>query len=663
MKHNFKAIESKWQKKWEEGKIFEIKEQKNKRKFYCLEMFPYPSASGLHMGHAFNYTIGDVYSRFKRMNGFNILYPMGFDSFGLPAENAAVKAKEHPKKFIENVIKNYIRQMKKLGLSYDWGRMIKTSDKEYYRWNQFFFLKFLEKGLVYKKKAPVNWCSKCKTVLANEQVHNGKCWRHEDVDVKIKYLEQWFIKTTDYADELLRDIDKLQWHGRIKLMQKNWIGKSHGTEINFQIDNKDWKIFTTRPDTIYGVTFMVVSAQHPKLMELVTKEEKSGVEKFLKKIKSVSEKKVEELEKEGVFTGSYAINPINNEKVPVWVGNFVVADYGSGMVMAVPAHDQRDFEFAKKYKLPIKEVIRGESVKEGVYTGEGILINSGKFNGMNSQGAIYEITKYLKKKMLGKKAIQYKLKDWLVSRQRYWGTPIPIIYCGKCGAVPVPEKDLPVKLPKEVKFGDGNPLETNEEWLSVDCPKCGGNGRRESDTMDTFVCSSWYFLRFPNPHLEDKAFDPDIIKKWLPVDQYIGGAEHAVMHLLYARFFTKALYDFGLVNFDEPFAHLVHQGVITSHGAKMSKSRGNVVNPDIFVNKYGSDTLRLYMMFMGSYEEGGDWSDKGIVGISKFLKRLWRLVLQINENRPSGKEQKRLDRNSTRLNSSHIPLSRMPSSA
>ncbi|MEM2974550.1 MAG: leucine--tRNA ligase, partial [Candidatus Micrarchaeia archaeon] len=451
---DLQEIEKKWQKAWEEAEIFSTSDSPDKPKFYCLEMFPYPSAEGLHLGHAFNYIIGDIYARFKRMQGFNVLYPMGYDSAGLPAENAAIKAGVHPKDYTEKAIKNFIRQQKELGLSYDWKRMIVTHSPEYYRWNQYFFLKFYERGLIYRKKASVNYCPMCKTVLANEQVHNGKCWRHTNTDVEIRQLEQWFIRTTKYADELLELVDNLQWPDRIKAMQKNWIGKSHGIEIKFKINEKDWPIFTTRPDTLYGVTFMVISAQHPRLMEIVTPEQKPRVEAFLRKIKSTSEKHMiefmKELEKEGEFTGSYAINPVTGGRIPVYTGNFVIAEYGSGMVMAVPAHDQRDFEFAKKYGIPIKVVIRPkdrelnpESMEEA-YTDEGILVNSGQFSGMESNKAIEEISKYLEEKGLGRRTVLFKLRDWLVSRQRYWGTPIPIIHCDRCGIVPVPEKDLPV---------------------------------------------------------------------------------------------------------------------------------------------------------------------------------------------------------------------------
>ncbi|MBU3906722.1 MAG: leucine--tRNA ligase [Nanoarchaeota archaeon] len=626
MEYNFKAIESKWQKEWEKKKVFEVKEQKGKKKFYVLEMYPYPSSSGLHMGHALNYTIGDICARFKRMNGFNVLYPMGFDSFGLPAENAAIKAKAHPKKFTEDAIKNYIRQMKEIGLSYDWSRTFASHDFNYYKWNQYFFLKFLEKGLVYRKKAPVNFCRKCESVLANEQVHNGRCWRHEDTEVEIKQLEQWFIKTTKYAEELLKDIENLNWPERIKIMQRNWIGKSHGTEIDFTIDDKSWKIFTTRPDTIFGVTFMVVSAQHLKLMELVTNGQKKDVEKFLKKIKSVSEKEQEEMEKEGVFTGSYAVNPISNEKIPVYAGNFVVADYGSGMVMAVPGHDQRDFEFAKKYQISIKEVIKGEnsSIKERAYVNEGVLVNSGKFNGMQSEKAKEEITKYLESKKIGRKKIEYKLKDWLVSRQRYWGTPIPVIYCEKCGIVPVNEKELPVLLPEKVTFGKGNPLTTNEKFVNVKCPKCKGKARRETDTMDTFFDSSWYFLRYCDNKNNKKPFDSAKANYWMPVDQYIGGAEHACMHLIYARFFTKALKDLGFVKIDEPFSKLFNQGMLLgSDGEKMSKSKGNVILPEQVSSKYGIDTARLFLVSVASPDKEVLWSENGIEGSLRFVRKVF----------------------------------------
>ena len=635
VKIDFQKIEQKWQKEWEKHRIFEVSEDSKKKKFYNLEMFPYPSGSGLHMGHALNYTIGDIYARFKRMNGFNVLYPMGYDAFGLPAENAAIKAGEHPKKYTEKSMANFAMQQKALGLSYDWSRKVVTCNPEYYKWNQFFFIKLFENGLIEKKVSAVNWCSECNTVLANEQVHGGMCWRHTDTPVEIRHLKQWFIKTTKYSDELL-DLKKLKWPERIKTMQENWIGKSFGTEIQFDINGKKWNIFTTRPDTIYGVTFMVVSAQHPQLMELVSGKQKKEVDNFLKKIKSTSEKNIEEFEKEGVFTGSYAVNPLTKEKIPVYAGNFVVAEYGAGMVMAVPAHDQRDFEFAKKYEIPIKLVIQpkdkkldAKSMKEA-YTEGGVLVNSDKFSGIESKKAIDDITKHLESKKLGKKAVNYKFRDWLISRQRYWGTPIPIIYCDKCSIVPVPEKDLPVLLPEKVKFGEGNPLATSKEFIETKCPKCNQKAKRETDTMDTFFDSSWYFLRYCDPENSKKPFDYEKMNYWMPVDQYIGGAEHACMHLIYARFFTKALRDLGFVKIDEPFPKLFNQGMLHgSDGNKMSKSLGNVVNPIDMIEKYSADSLRLNLMSLAAPDNDSIWNDKGmesglklIIKVSEFFKKV-----------------------------------------
>tara|TARA_Y100000310_G_scaffold91913_1_gene89437 strand:+ start:2869 stop:5280 length:2412 start_codon:yes stop_codon:yes gene_type:complete len=636
---DFVKIEKKWQKAWESKGIFEVKESK-KKKFYVLDMFPYPSGEGLHIGHAFTFSLGDIFARFKRMQGFNVLYPIGYDSLGLPAENAAIKAGTHPTKYTEKSIANFMKQEKAMGWSYDWSRMVKTSDPSFYKWDQWIFLKMLEKGIAYRKKAPVNWCPKCQTVLANEQCVNGKCWRHEGTDVEIKHLEQWFFKITNYAEELLAGLEKIDWPDRAKAMQKNWIGKSHGTEINFEIDGEKWPIFTTRPDTIFGVTFMVVSAQHLRLMELVTDKEKKNVEKFLKKLKSVSEKELESMEKEGVFTGAYATNPINNEQVPIYAGNFVVADYGCGMVMAVPAHDQRDFEFAKKYKIKIKEVISGEGIREKAYVGEGKLINSGEFNGVDSKKAIGDITKYLAKKKLGKKAINFKLRDWLISRQRYWGTPIPIIYCDDCGIVPVDEKDLPVKLPDKVKFGKGNPLKTAESWIKVKCPKCGKIGRRETDTMDTFANSSWYYLRYTDSKNDKKIFDVKKANYWAPIDQYIGGPEHITMHLIYARFYTKFLRDIGLLKFDEPALRYFTQGIIHgSDGERMSKSRGNVVEPLKTIEKYGADSLRLYLVSNSSPDSNSDWDDKGIQGSSKFVRNVYNYF----SNFKAGKTNKKIE--------------------
>jgi leucyl-tRNA synthetase len=648
---DFKSIQDKWQKKWEDAKLFAVKEDPKKPKYYCLEMFPYPSGSGLHMGHAFNYTIGDIYSRFKRMRGFNVLYPMGYDAFGLPAENAAIKAGEHPASYTQKSVAHFIKQQKGLGLSYDWSRMVTTCTPEYYRWNQYFFLKFLERGLVYRKKAPVNWCPECQTVLANEQVHDGRCWRHSDTEVQIKHLEQWFIKTTDYANELYNMIDGLQWPERIKTMQKNWIGKSHGTEITFKINNKPWPIFTTRPDTIFGVTFVVISAQHSRLMEIVTKEQKKEVEAFLKKIKSTSEKDAENLEKEGAFTGSYAVNPLTDEKIPVYTGNFVVADYGSGMVMAVPAHDQRDFEFAKKYKIPVKVVIQPAKQKldpasmSSAFTDVGMLVNSCDFNGLKSDEAIGKITKYLESKDLGKRTVQYKLRDWLISRQRYWGTPIPVIYCDKCGIVPVPEKEVPIKLPEKVTFGEGNPLASNKEFVNAECPKCGGSAKRETDTMDTFFDSSWYYLRYCGSKNDKEPFSKDNVKYWMPVDQYIGGAEHACMHLIYARFFTKALRDMGYLKFDEPFTKLFNQGMLHgTDGEKMSKSKGNVILPEEISDKYGIDTARFFLMSIAMPDKDLAWSDQGIEGSLRFIRKVMTYFDEVKIGKSSKKVESKLNK-------------------
>jgi leucyl-tRNA synthetase len=984
--NKFKDLEAKWQKEWEAKKAFKAKEGKGK-KAYILEMFPYPSGSGLHMGHALNYTIGDIYARFKRMQGNNVLYPMGYDAFGLPAENAAIKAGEHPAKYTEMSMGNFVMQQKALGLSYDWDRKVVTCDPDYYRWNQYFFIKLYEKGLVYRKKSAVNWCPKCNTVLANEQVHRGKCWRHEDTDVATKQLEQWFIRTTSYTEELLDGIKKLNWPERIKLMQENWIGKSFGTEVEFEIaenanyvllhgftgtpdgvflpwlkkelesrgypvqvpalpnttdpdimeqakyvlanckfdentvllghslgcavalkvleqmkkpikkmvlaagfaqpkflDKKrpfetrfnwkfdfekikknvneavmlrakndtavpqdrseglqrelggrivdftaeenhicgttepvvlqncisSWPIFTTRVDTIFGVTFMVVSAQHPRLGELVTTGQKKEADAFLKKLKSVSEKELskrrllapgadgspeqEALEKEGVFTGSYCINPFTKEKVPIYAGNFVIADYGSGMVMAVPAHDQRDYEFAVKYNIPIKQVIspyieiktgkdavqpdketierdsvfgivkhwsedkyflldwkehnwrsfviggveKGENAEEAVarevkeetgyqdiksikevgfetkaryyaehkginrkgnyktflielgsdkhitpkeehvkhhtgewveksrvknfinlennsivwgwyenglsaYTDYGALINSGEFSGLSSEAAIDNLQKHLEKKGLGKKTFNYKFRDWLVSRQRYWGTPIPMVYCEKCGVQPVPEKNLPVLLPKNVKFGKGNPLATNAEFVNARCPICKGKARRETDTMDTFFDSSWYYLRYCDSQNGSMPFEKKKAEHWMPVDLYIGGAEHATMHLIYARFFTKALRDLGMLKIDEPFPRLFNQGMLHgSDGNKMSKSIGNVVNPIEMIGKYSADSLRFNLMSLASPDSDSNWNDNGMESAHKFIIRIFTTLSQKKPAESSAKVKNKL---------------------
>ncbi|MBT6690320.1 class I tRNA ligase family protein [archaeon] len=792
---DFAGIERKWQDRWAAKKTFctqgvpsasgKVDAKSKKEPFYVLEMFPYPSGTGLHMGHAWNYTIGDILARFKIMQGFNVLHPMGFDALGLPAENAAIKAGIHPEKYTSDAIDNYVNQQKALGLSYDWSRMVNTASPDFYKWDQWIFLKMLEKGLAYQKEASVNWCPECNTVLANEQVNEGKCWRHEDTEVHVKKLKQWFFKTTEYADELLAGLDKIDWPERTKTMQRNWIGRSEGTEISFEISGGSgvrgfggsgkniWKVFTTRPDTIFGVTFMVVAAGHDRLDELVTDKQRKDVDKFLKKIKSTSEKDIGKLDKEGVFSGSYAMNPANGESVPIWIGNFVIADYGSGMVMGVPAHDKRDFDFATKYGIEIRQVVapsfldeenpprkdaenterdiihaivlnekgdkfialrnkklpwltpvtggidEGEEavdsaireVKEEtgyqnfelvkempykmhvlfyaahkkvnrsvlssvfvfrltsktqkdlddkeaekhevewnsvsdldkltpvaelsemlewynngkeVHTGDGVLIDSGDFDGINSGKAKKEIAAWLAESNKAKEVVNFKLRDWGVSRQRYWGTPIPIVYCEDCGAVPVPEKDLPIVLPKDVKFGEGNPLESNEEWLKAECPKCGKIGRRESDTMDTFVNSSWYFLRYCDPDNSKKIFDSRKVNAWNPVDVYIGGAEHACMHLLYSRFYVKFLRDIGVLDFDEPFSKLFHQGMLHAEdGRKMSKSLGNVVLPEVVSGKYGIDTARFFLSGLASPDKDIDWSEKGIVGSARFIRKVY----------------------------------------
>jgi leucyl-tRNA synthetase len=621
-------ISAKWQQKWGEAGIFRATQDPKKRKCYVLEMYPYPSASYLHMGHVRNYTIGDVYARYKRMSGYNVLYPMGYDSFGLPAETAAKKEGVHPRVYTDRAIKKIMEYQKALGNSYDWDRTIASHDVDYYRWNQYFFVKFFERGLVYRKKAPVNWCPTCESTLANEEAEAGRCWRCDSEVIK-KDLEQWFFRITAYADRLLEDLSKIDWPEKIKLMQTNWIGKSYGTEIDFTVNDEKWPVFTTRPDTLFGVTFMVISAQHPRLMELTTIEHKKEVEGLINKALRVrTQEEIEALEKEGAFTGAYAINPINGEKIPVYAGNFVIADYGCGMVMGVPAHDDRDYEFATKYNLPIIEVVRKEgSEKVHCYTEDGYLINSKEFTGLDSNEAKEKIVQQLESLDKGRKKIQYKIRDWMISRQRYWGTPIPIIHCEKCGVVPVPYDELPVLLPEDVDFNSTrNPLAASKEFVEVKCPRCGGPAKRDTDTMGGFMDSSWYFLRYCDNKSKDRPFDPAKVKYWMPVDQYIGGAEHAVMHLLYARFFIKALKDMGIVEFDEPFTHLFNQGIVYKDGAKMSKSKGNVVYQTDISDKYGIDTARLFLMFIAAPDRLMEWSDQGVEGAYRFLNRVIALM-------------------------------------
>ncbi|HAM39185.1 MAG TPA: leucine--tRNA ligase [Elusimicrobia bacterium] len=660
MSYDFKTVEKKWQKYWEYKKLFKTEEKSDKKKFYLLEMFPYPSGK-LHMGHARNYVIGDTLSRFFRMNGYNLLYPMGYDAFGLPAENAAIKNKINPEKWTDECINTMMEQQKKLGLSYDWDRMVVTAKPDYYKWNQWIFTKFFDKGLAYKKKAPTNFCPKDQTVLANEQVIDGKCWRCQTT-VEVKELEQWFYKITEYAEELLNDIEKLTgWPERVRIMQRNWIGKSEGLSVNFPIKDsgKKIEIFTTRPDTLYGVTFMTFAAEHPLVLELVNNTEKEKeVKDFINKI--VIQKRItrlEEKEKEGIFTGKYAINPLTGDEIPIYVGNFVLMEYGTGAIMCVPAHDQRDFEFAKKYNIPIKEVIQPQSIAQSstpmntgrdlsqradtpsdgrplssAYVEEGIMLNSQQFNGINSKEAIIKISDYVEEKKIGKRVVHYKLRDWLISRQRYWGTPIPIIYCEKCGAVPVPENELPVLLPNDVEFtGEGNPLSKSASFINCKCPKCNSESRRETDTMDTFVDSSWYFERYCDPKQDKFPFSKEKVSYWMPVDQYIGGIEHAVLHLLYSRFYTKALRDLKLLDYNEPFNNLLCQGMVVKDGFKMSKSKGNVVSVDEMIDLYGADTARLFILFASPPERDLEWSDEGVHGCFRFINKVWNMAQNIKQ--------------------------------
>ncbi len=632
-------VEEKWQRFWEADKTFKAVEDKGKPKYYLLEMFPYPSGR-IHMGHVRNYSIGDVIGRFKRMRGFNVLHPMGWDAFGMPAENAAIQNKSHPAKWTHENIAYMRTQLKKMGLSYDWDREIATCDVDYYKWEQLIFLQMYRKGLAYKKTSFVNWCPKCETVLANEQVEEGCCWRC-DSEVQQKELDQWFFRITKYAEELLAHTDKLPgWPERVLTMQRNWIGKSSGCEIDFPLEGHlaKIKVFTTRQDTIYGATFMSLAPEHPMALELTTAEQRGKVETFIDKVKKTDRAKrtAEDFEKEGVFTGAYCINPLTNRRMPVYLANFVLTDYGTGAVMAVPTHDQRDFEFARKYDLPLQVVIEppGETLSPealtAAYTAEGTMVNSGKFDGLANTVAKERIADYLEQERIGKKTANFRLRDWGISRQRYWGNPIPIIYCELCGALPVPEKDLPVVLPMDVTFtGEGgSPLAKVPAFVNVACPQCGEAARRETDTMDTFVQSSWYFLRYCSPDFVAGPLDRERARYWMSVDQYIGGIEHAVLHLLYARFFTKVLRDLGYCDVDEPFLNLLTQGMVIKDGAKMSKSKGNVVDPNALIDKYGADTARLFSLFAAPPEKDLDWSDQGVDGSYRFLNRVWKLVAE-----------------------------------
>lgn len=661
MSYPFGEIETKWQKYWQEKGVFKARALKDKPKFYLLEMFPYPSGK-IHMGHVRNYTIGDVAGRFKHMCGFSLLHPMGFDAFGQPAENAAIKNKTQPDTWTIKCIDWMRQELKKLGFSYDWEREVSTCLPEYYRWNQWIFLKMFERGLAYKKEAVVNWCPDCETSLANEEVIDGKCWRCKN-EVIEKDLEQWFIKITEYKERLLEDLGKLEyWPQRVLTMQKNWLGRSEGLEIYFKLKEtgETIPVFTTRQDTIFGATYVVLAPEHPLIKKIIKgKPQEKEVLKFIDKVSKESriERTALGVKKEGVFTGSLAINPVNNEEIPIWIADYVLMEYGTGAIMAVPTHDQRDFLFAKEHGLPMRVVIQPSAVSfqssaemTEAYEGDGIQVNSGEFNGLSNAEAKIKIAEWMEKTGIGKRVMHWRLRDWLVSRQRYWGTPIPIIYCDKCGIVPVPEKDLPVKLPDKIKISGkgGSPLLYAKDFIETRCPKCKGNARRETDTMATFLDSSWYFLRFCSPNFKEAPFDKKEADFWMPVDQYIGGIEHAILHLLYARFFTKFLKDIGLANTDEPFLKLLTQGMVLKDGEVMSKSRGNIVDPDAIIKRYGADTLRLYILFAAPPEVEMEWSEQGLEGANRFLNRVWRLLesekSKVNPERSRTIKSKKLEK-------------------
>ncbi|HEY9188533.1 MAG TPA: leucine--tRNA ligase [Ignavibacteria bacterium] len=634
MKYSFKDIEEKWQKFWEEKKINEPDLRNAKNPFYNLMMFPYPSAEGLHVGNLYAFTGSDIYGRFKRMQGYDVFEPIGFDAFGIHSENYAIKTKRHPSKLIPQNIANFTRQLKKCGLMFDWSHVVDTTDPKYYKWTQWIFLQLYKAGLVYRKKSPVNWCPECKTVLADEQVIGGKCERHSDTEVEKRELEQWFFKITQYADKLYENLKWIDWSQNTKTAQELWIGKSEGAQIIFSVKGIDEKIvvFTTRPDTLFGATYMVLAPEHPLVPLLTTSDRKREVEDYVQK--AIKKDQITRLdvtkEKTGVFTGSYAMNPANNSEIPIWIADYVLWGYGTGAIMAVPAHDSRDYEFAKQFNLPIIEVIsKTGKPSEGeleLYDGEGILINSGEFNGMNSDIAKRKIVEHLNKKGIAEFKINYRLHDWCISRQRYWGPPIPMVHCDKCGILPVNENDLPVLLPETDNYlpddSGKSPLARVESWVETTCPKCGSKARKDTDVSDNFLDSAWYFLRYPSVGIDDVPMDKEITRKWLPVDMYIGGNEHAVLHLMYTRFICMALHDLGLIHFEEPFKRFRAHGLIIKDGNKMSKSKGNIVNPDEYIDKYGADTFRMYLMFLGPYQEGGDFRDSGIIGIHRFLEKV-----------------------------------------
>ncbi|MCM1010308.1 MAG: leucine--tRNA ligase [Fusobacterium sp.] len=638
MKENYfpQEIEKKWQKIWDENDAFNVPEDSDKPKYFALSMFPYPSGK-LHMGHVRNYTITDVIARFKKAQGFNVLHPMGWDSFGLPAENAAMKHGANPETWTDENIAYMTKQLKMLGLSYDWKREVTTCKPDYYKWTQWLFLQLYKKGLAYKKEAAVNWCDECGTVLANEQVIDGKCWRCDSV-VEKKYLSQWFFKITDYAEVLLEDLDKLPgWGDNVKTMQANWIGKSQGAIFRFkvkEIEGLEVPVYTTRPDTVHGITYLVVAPEYKDIEKLTTPENKAAVEEYRANARKMTE--IERLStdrvKTGVPLGTHCINPFTGEEFPLWTADYALVEYGTGAVMAVPTHDTRDFDFAKKFNLPMKVVIQNPEnpadCKDAAYTDPGVLVNSNEFNGMKNEDAKKAITEKAVREGFGEFKTQYRLRDWLISRQRYWGAPIPVVYCEKCGIVPVPEDQLPVLLPKDVDFSvvGKSPITTSPTFAETTCPHCGGKARRETDTMDTFVCSSWYYLRYSDARNSEMPFARDKVNKWLPVDQYVGGIEHAILHLLYSRFFTKALRDLGLLDFDEPFKNLLTQGMVLKDGSKMSKSKGNTVDPDEIFENYGADTARLFILSDSPPARDFDWSDAGVEGCYKFLNRVWRLI-------------------------------------
>lgn len=645
MHYDFKKIEEKWQKKWAKAHVFRAQADSTRKKYYLLEMFPYPSGK-IHMGHVRNYTIGDVASRFKTLEGYNVMHPMGFDAFGQPAENAAIKNKTKPVDWTHKCIKDMETELKKMGFSYDWEREVSTCDSDYYKWNQWIFLKMFERGLAYRKASGVNWCPSCQTTLANEEVIEGGCWRCH-TKVEQKDLVQWYLKITEYKERLLEDLNQLKnWPQRVLAMQNNWIGKSSGVDIYFRLENSDRTIpvFTTRVDTIFGATYIVLAPEHPLVLDLVKdKPQEKEVLQFMKKVARESKlvRTASDVKKEGVFTGSFAINPVNNEKVPIWIADYVLMEYGTGAIMAVPTHDQRDFLFAKEHKLPLRVVIepKDKSISSAAelseaYEGDGRQVNSGEFNGLDNQEAKTRIAQWMEAKGIGKIQTHFRLRDWLISRQRYWGTPIPMIYCPACGIVPVPYKDLPVELPASAPFtGEGgSPLGKVKKFVEVKCPKCKGQARRETDTMATFFDSSWYFLRFCSPKFNDAPFDVKEAKYWMMVDQYIGGIEHAILHLLYSRFFTKFFQDLKMIDFTEPFDKLLTQGMVLKDGEVMSKSKGNIVDPDSMIKNYGADALRLFILFAAPPETELEWEERGLEGAYKFLNRVWRIQENLKSN-------------------------------